>query len=156
VNGKVKIDFSIQPNVLEQSADGLLECAQLMCRELDYDAVALGIAEPFNSLLAPSATGALWSPDLYMAVSASLRDGNCIQTGTGLIDPIAAGELGFRLYVGLPLRLASGINGGTLAVLSRKPRHLAENELQDLKIFRDMIVQFVELCAPRPAGVVIN
>ena len=142
----MKIDFSTQPNATDRSVEALLDDAQLICRQLSYDVLAIRIATPLDVRIARSKIWMLQSPCVYMAVAASLRARDCIKTAVhDLTDPVAAGKLGFSLYVGLPLRLPSGKDAGTLAVLARKPRPLRVNELHSLKVIRDSIIQFVEL-----------
>ena len=62
-----------------------------------------------------------------------------------LADPIAALDMGFAFYAGLPLRLSSGEALGTLAALDPAPRELARNELATLQMLASLVVQLAEL-----------
>lgn len=73
-----------------------------------------------------------------------------------LADPLAAGDLGYGFYAGLPLRLASGEPVGMLAALDFAPRRLSKNELATLRMLAALVLQVVEFrlsvgaLGPRP------
>jgi ribonuclease BN (tRNA processing enzyme)/DNA-binding response OmpR family regulator len=64
-------------------------------------------------------------------------------------NPLVTGESHIRFYAGQPLRAPDGSAVGTLCVLDRRPRQLAE---QDLAALRDLAALAQEELVRRPAG----
>lgn len=62
-----------------------------------------------------------------------------------LENPLVRGDLGLRFYAGAPLMTADGYNLGTLNIIDREPRELADEELQILKELAEVVVDELEL-----------
>lgn len=132
------------------SGEGTLdEFAEFMRRHLDCAAVVVTIAQPFASLLDGGARGEATAGRWHVCAIAA--DAGGVEPGEKalpdldrLADPIAAGDLGFGFYAGIPLRLSSGCNLGTLAALEVSPRKLRKNELARLKMLANLLVKIVE------------
>src|SRR5690606_39271020 len=60
-------------------------------------------------------------------------------------DAARAGDVGFGLYPGLPLRTADGHRLGTLALVNSEPRTIAEAEMDSLKLLASVVVDMLEL-----------
>jgi GAF domain-containing protein len=61
-----------------------------------------------------------------------------------LADPVTAGDLGLRFYVGIPLHGASGRNLGMLAAVDGEPRELSAEELGSLKLAACIVTELIE------------
>ena len=61
-----------------------------------------------------------------------------------LADPLAAADLGFGFYAGLPLRLASGEALGTLAALDAGTRELSARDLATMTMLAAFVAQIAE------------
>jgi two-component sensor histidine kinase len=62
-----------------------------------------------------------------------------------LANPLVAGEFGLRFYAGVPLRSAEGFNLGTLCVIDREPREVAEAEIERLSELAAIVMDELEL-----------
>ena len=62
-----------------------------------------------------------------------------------LANPLVAGEFGLRFYVGVPLRTQDGFNLGTLCVIDRKRRPIAERQIAHLKHLAAVVMDQMEL-----------
>jgi signal transduction histidine kinase len=62
-----------------------------------------------------------------------------------LSNPLVAGELGLRFYVGVPLTTSDGHNLGTLNVIDAQPRSITEQELDTLKDLAAIVIDELEL-----------
>lgn len=112
--------------------------ADLLAGDGPADAPASG--ECLNSKAEPARTICAITSDTGLPLpEAALAD------PARLAHPIAAGDLGFAFYAGLPLRLATGEVLGTLAALARTPRDLSVNELATLRMLAGIVVQLAEL-----------
>lgn len=60
-------------------------------------------------------------------------------------NPLVAGELGLRFYVGIPLTTAEGYSLGTLNVIGIEPREVTDDELQTLRDLAAIVVDELEL-----------
>jgi GAF domain-containing protein len=60
-------------------------------------------------------------------------------------NPLVAGELGLRFYLGVPLTTSDGFNLGTLNVIDLKPRSVTEAELATLRDLAAVVVDELEL-----------
>ena len=136
----------------------LVDHAELVRQQLGCRAVVIRIAGRFSALFAadtgaaqaanPGDRCALAADPAWPPLPTRLR-----RAPGQLVDPLAAGDLGFAFYAGLPLRLPSGEVLGTLAALDPSPRKLAGNELATLRMLAGMIVEFATLrLGERPAG----
>jgi eukaryotic-like serine/threonine-protein kinase len=62
-----------------------------------------------------------------------------------LTNPLIAGALGLRLYASVPLRSPEGHDLGTLAVMDRAPRTIADDQLAVLKKLAGLAVHLLEM-----------
>lgn len=62
-----------------------------------------------------------------------------------LANPLVAGSLGLRFYVGAPLTTHDGFNLGTLCVLDTEPREVQEAETKILQNLASIVVDQLEL-----------
>jgi two-component system, sensor histidine kinase len=62
-------------------------------------------------------------------------------------SPMVVNDPSVRFYAGAPLRAPGGLNIGTLCVLDRKPRKLAEKQRQLLSDLADIVIDELELRA---------
>lgn len=62
-----------------------------------------------------------------------------------LENPLVRGELGLRFYAGAPLKTADGYNLGTINIIDKEPRELAENEVAILEQLAELVVDSLEL-----------
>ena len=62
-----------------------------------------------------------------------------------LVNPLVAGELGLRFYVGVPLTTSEGHNLGTFCVLDEKPRSISEDDLGILRDLAAVVMDHLEL-----------
>lgn len=60
-------------------------------------------------------------------------------------NPLVAGELGLRFYVGVPLTTSDGFNLGTLNVIDVKPRAVSGGELDTLRDLAAIVMDELEL-----------
>ena len=60
-------------------------------------------------------------------------------------NPLVAGELGLRFYLGVPLTTADGHNLGTLNVIDQEPREVSGEELETLRDLAAIVVDELEL-----------
>ena len=60
-------------------------------------------------------------------------------------NPLVAGELGLRFYLGVPLTTSDGFNLGTLNVIDVEPREVSEDEIQNLADLAAVVVDELEL-----------
>lgn len=60
-------------------------------------------------------------------------------------NPLVAGELGLRFYLGVPLTTSDGFNLGTLNVIDLKPRSVTEAELATLQDLAAVVIDELEL-----------
>jgi two-component sensor histidine kinase len=62
-----------------------------------------------------------------------------------LANPLVAGEFGLRFYAGVPLRTSDGYNLGTLCVIDKEPRPIAQDQIDDLKDLAAVVMDQMEL-----------
>lgn len=62
-----------------------------------------------------------------------------------LTNPLVAGEMGLRFYAGVPLTTSDGYNLGTLCVIDKKPRTLADEEIRLLEDLAGIVMDELEL-----------
>jgi sigma-B regulation protein RsbU (phosphoserine phosphatase) len=62
-----------------------------------------------------------------------------------LANPLVAGALGLRFYLGAPLTTRDGFNLGTLSVMDRKPRSVSDKDVATLTDLAAMVVDELEL-----------
>jgi two-component sensor histidine kinase len=62
-----------------------------------------------------------------------------------LANPLVAGAFGLRFYVGVPLRTADGFNLGTLCVIDKVARPVAEPQIEYLKNLASVVMDQMEL-----------
>ena len=62
-----------------------------------------------------------------------------------MANPLVAGELGLRFYLGVPLRTWDGYNLGTLCVIDQKPREVSDRETEQLKDLASLVMDQMEL-----------
>ena len=60
-------------------------------------------------------------------------------------NPLVAGELGLRFYLGVPLRTRDGFNLGTLNVIDVEPREVSDGEVATLQDLAAVVVDELEL-----------
>jgi len=60
-------------------------------------------------------------------------------------NPLVAGELGLRFYLGVPLTTGDGFNLGTLNVIGIEPREVTDAELATLRDLAAIVVDELEL-----------
>ena len=60
-------------------------------------------------------------------------------------NPLVAGELGLRFYLGVPLTTSDGFNLGTLNVIDVEPREVSDEEVETLEDLAAIIVRELEL-----------
>ena len=71
---------------------------------------------------------------------------NDAQVDVRAIDnPLVAGELGLRFYLGVPLTTANGFNLGTLNVIDVEPREVADADVETLKDLAAVVVDELEI-----------
>lgn len=147
----IRNDANGAEDLLVLPGEGTLgEYAEFIRSHLDCAAVVVTIAQPFASLLDGDAgAGASIARSQVCAFAAGsgeqAKGEQALADPARLADPIAAGDLGFGFYAGLPLRLSSGCNLGMLAAVDCSPRRLAKNELATLKMLANIVVQIIEL-----------
>ena len=88
--------------------------------------------------------------DPGLCASAIMSDGPWVVTDAGtdprtLVNPLVAGELGLRFYVGHPLTTRDGYNLGTICVIDTEPREVTEHQTQVLRDLAALVVQQLEL-----------
>ena len=81
---------------------------------------------------------AILSADPYLLPDAS-RDPR------SLANPLVAGEMGLRFYVGVPLRTSDGFNLGTLCVIDKTPRPIKQKQIDDLTDLATVVMDQMEL-----------
>jgi signal transduction histidine kinase len=62
-----------------------------------------------------------------------------------LANPLVAGELGFRFYVGIPLTTQDNYNLGVLSIIDFEPRIITEEELKTLNDLAQLVMDQMEL-----------
>ncbi len=60
-------------------------------------------------------------------------------------NPLVAGELGLRFYLGVPLMTSDGFNLGTLNVIDVEPREVSEAEVETLQNLAAIVIDELEL-----------
>jgi GAF domain-containing protein len=60
-------------------------------------------------------------------------------------NPLVAGELGLRFYLGVPLVTGDGFNLGTLNVIDVQPREVTEEQIRTLEDLAAIVVDELEL-----------
>jgi GAF domain-containing protein len=60
-------------------------------------------------------------------------------------NPLVAGELGLRFYLGVPLVTGEGFNLGTLNVIDVEPREVTEDEIRTLEDLAAIVMDELEL-----------
>lgn len=60
-------------------------------------------------------------------------------------NPLVAGELGLRFYLGVPLTTSDGYNLGTLNVIDVEPREVSDEELATLTDLASVVMDELEL-----------
>jgi len=60
-------------------------------------------------------------------------------------NPLVAGELGLRFYLGVPLTTSDGFNLGTLNVIDVEPREVSDEEVETLEDLAAIVVRELEL-----------
>jgi len=81
---------------------------------------------------------AICQPDAWVVTDASI-DPRTID------NPLVAGELGLRFYLGVPLTTSDGFNLGTLNVIDVEPREVSDEDLETLKDLACIVVRELEL-----------
>ena len=135
---------------LQPDQGTMAEYAEVVRRELDCAAVVVTITQPFAALLDPSASGEDSAASSHVcaiapAVRGMASGGKVLSDPARLADPIEAGHLGFGFYVGIPLRLPSGSNLGTLAAIDVSPRDFPGEELAKVKMLANILVELIGL-----------
>ena len=125
------------------------EYAEFMRRQLDCAAVVVTIAQPFAALLEGGAPGQATAARSHVCAIAANAGGvgsgeKALSDPHRLAHPITAGDLGFGFYAGIPLRLSSGCNLGTLAAVDVLPRTFSKNELTRLMKLANILVELLE------------
>lgn len=127
----VKIDFDIHSNtILAEAMDiaktgSLDSCAEFIRAHFDCHALVVRLADASAPLVA-------------------VFDGDDGGDNGALVDPVAAGRMGFGFYAGLPLRGTSGEKLGTLAMLDHEPRDFSDEAYGTLKLLAGLIAQLIE------------
>lgn len=85
-----------------------------------------------------------------LCASAILQDNAWVVTDAAvdprtLANPLVAGGLGLRFYLGVPLATPEGYNLGTLCVIDKKPRPVSEADIATLTDLAGMVVDELEL-----------
>lgn len=62
-----------------------------------------------------------------------------------LLDPLLAGELGYKFYAGAPLVTPDGFRIGTICVIGKHPRTFSEKEKEILKSLGRIVMHEIEL-----------
>lgn len=62
-----------------------------------------------------------------------------------LANPLVAGELGLRFYLGVPLKTHDQYNLGTLCIIDREPRIVTKAEVETLSDLADLVVDQMEV-----------
>jgi two-component sensor histidine kinase len=62
-----------------------------------------------------------------------------------LANPLVAGDFGLRFYAGVPLTTHDGHSLGTLCVIDREPRAIAQRQVDDLKDLASVVMDQLEL-----------
>ncbi|MEO7364725.1 MAG: histidine kinase dimerization/phosphoacceptor domain -containing protein [Sphingomicrobium sp.] len=62
-----------------------------------------------------------------------------------LTNPLVAGDFGLRFYAGVPLQTSDGFNLGTLCVIDKEPRPVAQDQIDDLQDLASLVVDQLEL-----------
>lgn len=62
-----------------------------------------------------------------------------------LANPLVAGDFGLRFYAAVPLVTSDGHNLGTLCVIDREPRSMAQEQIEDLKDLASVVMDQLEL-----------
>lgn len=62
-----------------------------------------------------------------------------------LANPLVAGDLGLRFYLGVPLTTSDGYNLGTLNVIDLEPRSVSEAEIATLRDLAAVVMDELEL-----------
>ena len=62
-----------------------------------------------------------------------------------LANPLVAGELGLRFYLGVPLTTSDGFNLGTLNVIGFEPREVTDAEVETLQDLAAVVMDELEL-----------
>ena len=62
-----------------------------------------------------------------------------------LANPLVAGEFGLRFYAAVPLTTSDGYNLGTLCVIDKEPRHIDQEQIEDLKDLASIVMDQLEL-----------
>ncbi len=71
---------------------------------------------------------------------------NDAQVDVRTIDnPLVAGELGLRFYLGVPLTTVEGYNLGTLNVIDLQPREVTDDEIETLRDLAAVVVDELEV-----------
>ncbi|MBG6117691.1 MULTISPECIES: sensor histidine kinase [unclassified Sphingobium] len=81
---------------------------------------------------------AILSHDPYILTNASVDP-------RSLTNPLVAGDFGLRFYAGVPLETGDGHNLGTLCVIDKHPRPIAEEQIEDLKDLASLVMDQLEL-----------
>ena len=62
-----------------------------------------------------------------------------------LANPLVAGDFGLRFYAAVPLTTSDGHNLGTLCVIDKEPRAIAQEQIEDLKDLASVVMDQLEL-----------
>lgn len=62
-----------------------------------------------------------------------------------LANPLVAGDFGLRFYAAVPLTTSDGYNLGTLCVIDKEPRAIAQEQIEDLKDLASVVMDQLEL-----------
>ena len=62
-----------------------------------------------------------------------------------LANPLVAGDFGLRFYAAVPLTTNDGYNLGTLCVIDKEPRAIAQEQIEDLKDLASVVMDQLEL-----------
>ena len=62
-----------------------------------------------------------------------------------LTNPLVAGDFGLRFYAAVPLTTSDGHNLGTLCVIDKEPRPIAQEQIEDLKDLASVVMDQLEL-----------
>jgi two-component sensor histidine kinase len=88
--------------------------------------------------------------DPGLCASAILHGGPWLLTDASadprsMANPLVAGELGLKFYLGVPLRTWDGYNLGTLCVIDQKPREVSPAEVDHLNDLAALVMDQMEL-----------
>jgi two-component sensor histidine kinase len=81
---------------------------------------------------------AILSPEPHILTDASTDP-------RSLANPLVAGDFGLRFYAGVPLQTSDGYNLGTLCIIDKEARPIAQEQIDDLKDLASVVMDQLEL-----------